>query len=98
MIGSVVEDIIERARAAGHLNNIIAEIISQGQEARDKVERRLRSARLQEEHIMQITIAEVARDDRLEEKARKRMAWLDKHYRMEADMMTTKMGMMTVMD
>ena len=44
---------------------------------------------------MQIMIAEVARDDRLEEKARKRSAWLDKHYRMEADVMTTRMGIMT---
>ena len=53
---------------------------------------------MQEEHIMQMMIAEVARDDRLEERARKRSAWLDRQYRMEADVMTTRMGMLTVLD
>ena len=94
----MVAEIVEREGAAGHLNNIITEIISQGQEARDTVERRLRSARLQKEHVIQMMVAEIARDDRLEEKARKRSAWLEKHYRMEADVMTTRMGMLTMLD
>ena len=44
MMSAVVGKMVERAEATGHLNNIITEIISQGQEVRDKVERRLRSA------------------------------------------------------
>ena len=42
----------------------------QGQEVKDKVERRLKIGRLKEEQTMQIMI-EVARDDRLEERVRK---------------------------
>ena len=34
---------------------------------------------------MQMMIAEVARDDMWEERARKRLTWLDRHYRMEAE-------------
>ena len=97
MMGAFVEEVVDRAGVTGQLN-IITEILSQCQEVRDKVEWRLKSARLQEEHIMQMMIAEVARDDRLEERARKRLAWMDRHYRMEADMMTTRMGMLTMLD
>ena len=47
---------------------------------------------------MQMMVKEIARYDRLEEKARKRSAWLEKHYRMEANVMTTRMGMLTIID
>ena len=70
------------------MNIIITEILSHGQEVRDKVERRLRSARMQEEHIMKVMIADVARDERLGERAGKRLAWLEKNYRMVAEVMT----------
>ena len=40
------------------------------------VERKLRNSRLKEEQILKMVIAEVARDERLEDRARKRAAWL----------------------
>ena len=43
-------------------------------------------------------VTEVAREDRLEKRARKISAWLERHYRMEAVVMTTRMGMLIVMD
>ena len=43
-------------------------------------------------------IAEVAREDRLEDRARKRSAWLERHYRMKGDVITNRMGMLTVLD
>ena len=89
---------VERARMVGHLNNIILEIVNYGQEVRNKVERRLRNDRLKEEQIMKVMLAEIARDERLEEKAKKRAAWLDNFYKMEAAEMTAKMGMLTVVD
>ena len=44
MMSLLVGELVERAGATVHLNTIITEIISQGQEFRDQVERRLRSA------------------------------------------------------
>ena len=46
MMESLVGEIVERAGVAGHLNNIILEIVNYGQEVRNKVERRLRNDRL----------------------------------------------------
>ena len=85
---------VESAGMAGHLNNIILEIVNYGQEVRNKVDRILRNDRLKEEQIMKVMLAEIARDERLDEKAKKRAAWLDKYYKMEAAEMTTTMGML----
>ena len=52
MMESLVGDMVERAGVAGHLNNIILEIVNYGQEVRNKVERRLRNDRLKEELSM----------------------------------------------
>ena len=79
-----VGEVVDKAGAVGHLNNIIIEIIDQGQEVRDLVERRLRNDRLKEVQILKMVIADVARDERLEDRARKRAAWLKRFYRMES--------------
>ena len=98
MVGSLVGEVVCRAGATGHLNNIIKEIIDQGQDIRNIVGRRLRNDRLKEEQIMKMMIADVAREERLEDRARKIAARLERFYRMEVDEMTTKMGMLSVMD
>ena len=54
-----------RAGATGHLNNIIKEIIDQGQDMRNIVERRLRNDRLKEEQIMKMMIVDVAREEEM---------------------------------
>ena len=98
MMESLVGEVVERAGMAGHLNNIILEIVNYGQEARNKIERRLRNDRLKEEQIMKVMLAEIARDERLDEKAKKRAAWLDNYYKKEAAEMITKVGMLMVVD
>ena len=47
---------------------------------------------------MKVMLAEIAREERLDEKAKKKAAWLDNYYKMEAAEMTTMMGMLMVMD
>ena len=82
---SIVTEIVDKAAVTGQLNIIITDILDQGQEARDKVERMLRSARMKDEHIMKVMLADIARDDRLEDRAKKRLAWLDRLHRIEAE-------------
>ena len=98
MMESLVAEVLERAGVAGHLNNIILEIVNYGQEVRDRVERRLRNERLKEELSMKMMLAEIDREERLQEKARKKAAWLAMYYKKESAEMTTMMGMLTVMD
>ena len=62
MMNSIITEVVDKAAVTGQLNIIITDILDQGQEVRDKVERRLRSARMQEEHIMKVMIADEARD------------------------------------
>ena len=65
MMKALVAEVVERAEMAGHLNNLILEITSYGQEVRDKVERRLRNERLKEELSMKMMLAEMDREERL---------------------------------
>ena len=58
-------EIVEKAAVPGQLNIIITDILDQGQEARDKVERMLRSARMKDEHIIKMMLADIARDENL---------------------------------
>ena len=95
MMESLVAEMVERAGVAGHLNNIILEIVNYGQEVRDRVGRRLRNERLKEELSMKMMLAEMDREERLQEKAKKKAARLDRYYKKESAETTTMMGMLT---
>jgi hypothetical protein len=100
MMISLVAEVVERAEMAGHLKNLILEITNYGSEVRDKVERGLRKGRLEEELSMKkkMMLAEMDREERLREKAKKKAAWLEMYYMKESAKMTTMMGMLTVVD
>ena len=98
MLEALVDEMVNKEGAVGSLNIMILEIINQGQEIRDQVERRLRMSRLKEEQILRLVVANVARDERLEDMARKRAALRKRFCRIETDKMTDKMSLLLVAD
>ena len=70
-----MDELIDTAGAVGIMKTLVQEIIDQSQVIRDQVEQRLRKSRLEEEQVLRLVVADAAREERLEDMARKRAAW-----------------------
>jgi hypothetical protein len=98
MVGALLGEMVDTAGSVGCMNVIVKEIINLGQVTRDQVEQKLRKNRLEDERIIRLVVADASREERLEDMARKQDAWRQRFARLEADKLSLKMSMLSVVD
>ena len=98
MVGALLEDVIDTSGVVGSMNIMVKGIIDQGQVIRDQVEQKLRKSRLEDEQVLRLVVADAVSEERFDDMARKQAALRQQFARMEADRLSQKMSMLSVMD